>query len=156
MRISKQIEWDMGHRITNHKSKCRNVHGHRYKAQICIEGNIVNTKNAPDEGMVLDFSDLKKLATKFIHNVLDHGFMVWDKDKMLIEFFKKNSDQKYIAVPFVPTAEKISEWIFIQLVNHVKDKYGTGIKLYSVKLWETPTSFVEYTQSDYEKTKGKI
>lgn len=155
MKVSKQIEWDMGHRVTNHKSKCRNIHGHRYKAQICIEGSVIDIENISDENMVIDFGDVKELAMKYIHDVLDHGFMVWNKDKKLIDFFKKTADQKYISVPFVPTAEKIAEWIFNRLNNNVKDKYGTSLRLYSVTLWETPTSWAEYTRSDYEKKKKK-
>lgn len=155
MRVSKQIEWDMGHRITNHRSKCRNIHGHRYKAQICVEGSIVDLKNTSAEGMVIDFGDIKELGIKLIYDVLDHGFMVWDKDKKIIEFFKNNSDQKCVIVPFVPTAEKIAEWIFTRLNKRIKDRYGTGLKLYSIKLWETPTSLAEYARSDYAKMKGK-
>lgn len=155
MKISKQIEWDMGHRIANHKSKCRNIHGHRYKAEIEIEGNIIEIENISDEGMVIDFSDIKKLATKFVYDILDHGFMVWNKDKNLIDFFKKNPDQKYIEVPFVPTAENIAQWIFTQLNNRIKDKYRTGLKLSSIKLWETPTSWIKYTYSDYEERVNK-
>jgi len=148
MRISRQIEWDMGHRVTNHKSKCRNLHGHRYKAEICVEGKLVNINGSSDEGMVMDFGDIKELANKYIHDILDHGFMVWVKDKPVAEFFKKNPDQKHIFVPFIPTAENIAAWIFVQLDKKIKDKYKTGLKLYSVKLWEAPTSTAVCTRKD--------
>lgn len=150
MRISKQIEWDMGHRVTNHKSKCRNLHGHRYRAEVTVEGNLINISGSPDEGMVIDFGDLKEMATKYVYDVLDHGFMFWDKDKLLINFFKKNKDQKHIIVPFVPTSENIAAWIFVQLDKRIKDKYKTGLKLYSVKLWETPTSAALCTRKDIQ------
>lgn len=143
MRVTKEIQWDMGHRVTNHRSLCRNLHGHRYKAQICVEGDLITKSGVSDEGMVIDFSDIKEIATKYVHDVLDHGFMVWDKDEVVLKFFKTNPQLKHIAVPFVPTAENIAGWIFTRLGNRLKDKYGTGLKLYSIKLWETPTSFVE-------------
>ena len=44
MKITKIIQWDMGHRIQNHRSICRGLHGHRYKAEICIEGSIITSK----------------------------------------------------------------------------------------------------------------
>lgn len=150
MRISKQIEWDMGHRVTNHKSKCRNLHGHRYKAEITVEGNLIDVNGSSDEGMVIDFGDIKEIATKYVHDVLDHGFMLWNKDASLVNFFKKNSDQRHIIVPFVPTSENIAVWIFVQLDKRIKDKYETGLKLYSVKLWETPTSTAFCTRKDIE------
>lgn len=143
MRITKEIQWDMGHRVTNHYSQCRNLHGHRYKAQICVEGDLITKSGVSDEGMVVDFNDIKEIATKYIYDVLDHGFMVWDKDEVVLKFFKTNPQLKHIVVSFVPTAENIADWIFTRLDNRLKDRYDTGLKLYSIKLWETPTSFVE-------------
>lgn len=151
MIISKQIEWDMGHRVMNHKSKCRNLHGHRYKLEICLEGNLITQKNSSDEGMVMDFGDIKSIAMTKIHDVLDHGFMVWNKDKMLKKFFKENPDQKHIVVPFTPTSESIAGWIFQILDKEYKDSYKTGLRLYEVKLWETPTSLAIYTRKDLGK-----
>lgn len=144
MRVTKEIQWDMGHRVTNHRSQCRNLHGHRYKAEICVEGNLITKSEVSDEGMVIDFADIKDIATKYVHDLLDHGFMVWDKDKVVLKFFKTNPQLKHVVVPFVPTAENIAGWIFSRLDNRLKDRYGTGLKLYSIKLWETPTSFVEF------------
>lgn len=148
MIVSKQIEWDMGHRVTNHKSKCKNVHGHRYKAHIRLTGDLVDIEGSSSEGMVIDFGDIKKIALKHVHDVLDHSFMVWKKDKKLIEFFKENSDQRCVIVPFVPTAENIAAWIFKELDKKFKDKYNTGLTLSSVKLWETPKSYVVCRRED--------
>jgi 6-pyruvoyltetrahydropterin/6-carboxytetrahydropterin synthase len=151
MKITKEIQWDMGHRITNHDSVCRNLHGHRYKAEICVEGKLVKIKSSSEEGMVIDFGDIKKIAMKHIHDVLDHGFMVWEKDKLLVSFFKKNKGLKHIVVPFVPTSENIAAWIFLTLSKCLKDRYKTGLRLYSIKLWETPTSSALCTRKDIEK-----
>lgn len=151
MQVSKQIEWDMGHRVMNHKSKCRNLHGHRYKMEICLEGSLVDISGSSDEGMVIDFSDIKTIATKYVHDVLDHGFMVWEKDKVLVNFFRKNKDQKHIFVPFTPTAENIAKWAFERLDKQYKDVYKTGLKLLEVRLWETPTSLAICTRKDVEE-----
>ncbi len=154
MRISKQIEWDMGHRVTNHFSKCKNLHGHRYKAEIWMTGDLISIDGNSNEGMVIDFGLIKETAIKYIHDVLDHGFMVWEKDKLLVNFFKKNKDQKHLIVPFVPTSENIACWIFQTLDKRFKDKYKTGLKLHSIKLWETPTSIAVCTRKDLLKWKN--
>jgi 6-pyruvoyltetrahydropterin/6-carboxytetrahydropterin synthase len=153
MKIIKEIQWDMGHRITNHHSKCRNLHGHRYKAEICLEGNIINIKGSKMEGMVMDFGDIAKLALERIYKVLDHGFIVWEKDKILMKFFEENPNLKHIIVPFVPTCENISIWIFNQIDSSIKDKYKTGLKLHSIRLWETPTSYSFCERKDTKKLK---
>lgn len=148
MKILKQVEWDMGHRITNHESKCRNLHGHRYKVEICLDGKLVDMRGSSSEGMVMDFGHVKEIMTQYVLDRLDHGFMVWEKDKLLIDFFKKNKDLKHIIVSFVPTAENIAAWIFLTLDNKFKDKYQTKLELYSIKLWETPTSVALCTRKD--------
>lgn len=153
MKVIKEIQWDMGHRVTNHHSHCKNLHGHRYKAEIIVEGNLVSKSGISDEGMVIDFGDIKKFATQYVHDVLDHGFMLWNKDKVLVDFFKNNPDQKHIIVPFVPTSENIAAWIFNQLDGHFNDKYNTGLMLHSIKLWETPTSVAICNRKDAKRLK---
>lgn len=140
MLVSKKVEWDMGHRVTNHRSKCSNLHGHRYVAEIYMKGDLVDIDGVSEQGMVIDFGDIKKIARKHVHDVLDHAFMAWEEDEMLMEFFKRNPNQKHIVVPFVPTAENIAGWVFKELDVRFDDKYGTGLRLEKVVLWETPNS----------------
>ncbi len=141
MKIGKVIQWDMGHRVLNHRSVCKGLHGHRYKAEICVEGDLVEKKDASEEGMVIDFADIKKTAQKFIQEELDHAFMVWEKDIELLEFFKNSKGHKPVIVPFTPTAENVAAYIFNQLKDKFTDVFKTGLHLQSVKLWETPSSY---------------
>ena len=134
----------MGHRVLNHRSVCKGLHGHRYKAEICIEGELVNKSGVSEEGMVVDFSDIKKISQKFIHVELDHAFMVWDQDIELLEFFNQSKGHKPVIVPFTPTAENVAEYIFHKLKDKFSDVFNTGLHLDSVKLWETPSSYALY------------
>jgi len=145
MKITKIIEFDMGHRIPNHKSQCRNLHGHRYKLEVSVTGEISQKKGESDEGMVLDFSDIKHLLKTEIHDVCDHAFMVYEGDSILIDFFHTNADLKVVIVPFIPTAEHIAQWIFSLLDGRFREKFGTQLQLATVGLWETPTSKAEIT-----------
>ncbi|MFQ6610361.1 MAG: 6-pyruvoyl tetrahydropterin synthase family protein [Fidelibacterota bacterium] len=140
MKVVKIIQWDMGHRVLNHRSICKGLHGHRYRAEICFEGDLVTEKGVSEEGMVVDFSDIKKMALREVQEKLDHGFMVWDKDSELIQFFQQSEGHKPVYVPFTPTAENVAKFIFEQLDGKLSDRYGTGLHLHSVKLWETPSS----------------
>jgi 6-pyruvoyltetrahydropterin/6-carboxytetrahydropterin synthase len=144
MKIGKVIQWDMGHRVLNHRSVCKGLHGHRYKAEICVEGDLVEKKDASEEGMVIDFADIKKTAQKFVQEELDHAFMVWEKDIELLEFFKNSKGHKPVIVPFTPTAENVAAYIFNQLKDKFTDVFKTGLHLQSVKLWETPSSYALY------------
>ena len=146
MKIGKIIQWDMGHRVLNHRSVCKGLHGHRYKAEICVEGELVLESEASEEGMVIDFADIKIVALKFIQEELDHAFMVWDKDEELLEFFNKSKGHKPVIVPFTPTAENVAAYIFQQLQDKFTDVFKTGLRLQSVKLWETPSSYALYVE----------
>ena len=150
MKIGKVIQWDMGHRVLNHRSVCKGLHGHRYKAEICVEGNLIEEKGASEEGMVIDFADIKKVAQKFIQEELDHAFMVWDRDHELLEFFKSSQGHKPVIVPFTPTAENVAAYIFKELKDKFTDVFQTGLKLQSVKLWETPSSYALYDEGKIE------
>ena len=149
MKIVKIIQWDMGHRVLNHRSVCKGIHGHRYKAEICLEGELIVDSGLSEEGMVIDFSDIKKIAQKFIQNKLDHGFMVWNQDDELLDFFKHSKGHKLVVVPFTPTAENVAAYIFQKLKNEFSDKFKTGLHLHSIKLWETPSSYALYENNKY-------
>ena len=140
MEVVKIIQWDMGHRVMNHRSICKGLHGHRYKAEISIKGELIDIDGASEEGMVVDFADIKKIANSFIQEKLDHAFMVWEKDTELLDFFKKSKGHKPVIVPFTSTAENVAAYIFNELDGQFNDAFGTGLRLHSVKLWETPTS----------------
>jgi len=144
MKIVKIIQWDMGHRVLNHRSVCKGLHGHRYKAEICVSGDLVSDLDVSEVGMVIDFADIKKISKDFIQEKLDHAFMVWEKDEELLSFFNNSSGHKPVIVPFTPTAENVASYIFHEIQDKFKDRYETDLKLHSIKLWETPTSYALY------------
>jgi len=143
--VSKEIEFDAGHRVPNHKSKCRNPHGHRYRLRVTIAGELITNAGASDEGMLADFGDLKTIMTEKVHDVLDHGFIVHEDDRVMLGFFSEYSEDvfKYIVVPFVPTAENLAKWCWDQLSDLVLQM---GFWLELVELWETPTSLATYKE----------
>lgn len=135
--ITKSIEWDMGHRVLQHKSKCRNIHGHRYSLEASIIGEVQST-NDTNNGMVIDFGDIKE-KLKEVHDLLDHSFIVWEQDKDMLEFLKKINSKYYVA-NFTTTAENLAEHIG----EILKQKIDTSsYRLHSIVLYETPTSSVK-------------
>jgi len=140
MIITKCIEFDMGHRVPYHKSKCRNPHGHRYKLEVALSGDIIDLTGKSENGMIMDFKDVKKILMREVHDKLDHGFMYWNKDEVMDEFFSRNKEFLSICTSFTPTAENIAGWLYKVLRNNYHHKYQNNLKLEYVKLWETPTS----------------
>lgn len=143
MLITKQIEIDMGHRVPNHQTKCRNLHGHRYKIEVGVDDKVIDKTGASDEGMVIDFSDLKEVMMTEIDGHMDHNSMFFENDP-IIEHLKKIEEfqnKEIILVPFIPTAENIAKYIYERIQNPLKER---GVKLKYVKIWETPTSTATY------------
>ena len=89
----------------------------------------------------MDFADIKFIAKTEIHDKLDHGFMVWERDDELIDFFNRSDGHKMIKVPFTSTAENVAQYIFDILSLELNIKFDRKLNLASVKLWETPTSY---------------
>lgn len=152
--ISKEIQFDAGHRVPNHKSKCRNPHGHRYRVVVHCSGRIIETPGSSDEGMLVDFSDLKSLMEEKIHDVLDHGFIVYVKDAVMSDALLKGScsgsepvEWKLIFFPYIPTAENIARWCWDQLYDDIAQTFQRELELIMIEVWETPTSCAYYEGS---------
>ena len=147
MIITKEIGIDMGHRVPNHNSKCRNIHGHRYRIEVGVDDKVIQEKGTSSEGMVIDFTDLKKIMMKEIDERLDHGFMCYRGDIALAAKFtalKNEFDMKIIFVDFIPTAENIAKYLFDLLEVNLK---AVGIQLHHVRIWETPSSSATYKKA---------
>lgn len=149
MKISKTIEIDMGHRLPDHKSKCRNLHGHRYVFEAIIDGEPIIKKGDPAAGMITDFSNLKKIMMDVIDTPLDHGFMIYEKDPLLalFETMQRSEGLKIKIVTFIPTVENIAKDIFKKLQTVLWDY---AINLVCLKVWETPTSMAITTNEDFK------
>ncbi len=143
MQITTRLEFDAGHRIPNHKSQCRNLHGHRYALEITLSGDIITKEQASEDGMVMDFSDVKRIARESIVDIWDHAFLVYEKDSVVLDFLNSLPNHKTVVFPSVPTAENMAAEAFKILKNQYQDIYGNHLKLERVRLFETPNSWVD-------------
>lgn len=153
--ISKEIEFDAGHRVSTHGSKCRNPHGHRYKIRVTCKGSIIDDPTRPDHGMLVDFGDLKNIMNERVHDVLDHGFIVWQDDMVVREMMTSWAEKMewlMIVFPYIPTAENIARWVWEQLDEPLRERFGGDLELEEVAVWETPTSVAYYQGFSNEKT----
>ncbi len=143
MHITTRLEFDAGHRIPNHKSQCKNLHGHRYAIEITLSGDIITQENTSENGMVMDFSDVKGIAKKAVVDVWDHAFLVYQHDAEVLNFLNSLPNHKTVIFPTVPTAENMVAEAFKILKSKYKDSYGNHLKLEKVRLYETPNSWAD-------------
>ena len=144
-RIRRWVETDTGHRVPNHKSKCRHMHGHRYRWEAELEGDVVTQGGASEEGMLMDFSDVSAILNEYIHDVVDHAFIVYEGDKeALVALSHMGDEHRTLIVPFIPTAENLAKWAFEQVEPHISSSYGNKLKLHAFHVRETPKSWASW------------
>lgn len=144
VQITKRMEFDAGHRLPDHASKCRNIHGHRYALEITLVGSLVEQPGVSDRGMVMDFSEVKAIAERYIVEPWDHAFLVYEGDQEMKEFLLRQRGQKTVILKKVPTVENLAFQIFSDLVDKYHARFGNSLTLSRVRLFETPTSWADY------------
>ena len=143
MQITTRLEFDAGHRIPCHKSQCKNLHGHRYAIEITLSGDIIKNEHASENGMVMDFSDVKAIAKSALVDVWDHAFLVYQHDTDVLNFLNSLPQHKTVVFPTVPTAENMAAEAFKILKTKYQDTYGNHLKLENVRLYETPNNWAD-------------
>lgn len=143
MLITRRLEFDAGHRIPHHASQCRHLHGHRYALEITLSGEIIGTEGAAEQGMVMDFSDVKNIANSVLVDHWDHAFLVYEGDCVVVEFLASLPEHKTVVLPMVPTAENLAVEAFRILDAAYLDTYGNRLRLQRVRLYETPNNWAD-------------
>jgi len=141
--ITRKLEFDAGHRIPDHQSQCRNLHGHRYTLEITLTGQVIEHDGQSDNGMIMDFSEVKSLAKEYLVDLWDHAFLVYEKDMPVRQFLDSLPEHKTVVLNRVPTVENLAQIAFQILKGVYADRYGTGLALSRIKLHETPNCWAE-------------
>lgn len=146
IRVTKEFSFEMAHILANYDGPCRNIHGHSYRLFVTLSGVPSNDLQDPKNGMVIDFTDLKNIVKEEIINVFDHVITVpgnYDTGKM--EAFRSIFGNTVI-VDYQPTCENL----VADFASRIKKQLPEIVKLHSLKLYETATSYAEWHASDNE------
>jgi 6-pyruvoyltetrahydropterin/6-carboxytetrahydropterin synthase len=145
IRITKQFSFETGHALYGYDGKCKNVHGHSYKLSVTVIGTPISDAQNVKFGMVIDFTDLKKIVKEEIVDQFDHA-TVFNKNTPHVELAHELESRGHhvILVDYQPTSENM----VIDFSNRIKNRLPKNISLFSLKLQETETSFAEWFASD--------
>jgi 6-pyruvoyltetrahydropterin/6-carboxytetrahydropterin synthase len=123
--VTKIFEFEAAHYLPNHPGKCKNLHGHSYKLEIEIMRGEYDD-NLNEEGMVMDFGELKELVEPILDDYYDH--------KILNE-----------STHAVPTAENMVR----EFASLLRDKFkkSSVLRVVRIRLWETSSSYAEWRES---------
>jgi 6-pyruvoyltetrahydropterin/6-carboxytetrahydropterin synthase len=155
MLITRRLEFDAGHRIPDHRSQCRHLHGHRYAIEITLSGDIIEAAGESEDGMVMDFSQVKQLAKRHLVDDWDHAFLAFCGDTRVTAFLDSLPEHKTVVLDAVPTAENLARIAFAKLNLVYRDTYGNSLRLERVRIYETPNCWADATRADVAE-QGKI
>ncbi len=147
MLITRRLEFDAGHRIPDHRSQCRHLHGHRYALEITLAGDIISEAGDPANGMLMDFSQVKALAMQHLVDAWDHAFLVYRGDRPVVDFLASLPEHRTVVLDCVPTAENLVRTAFAILDPVYRDTYGNHLRLERLRLYETPNCWAEAVRS---------
>lgn len=145
VRITKQFTFETGHALYGYDGKCRNVHGHSYKLDVTVIGEPIADISHKKYGMLIDFGDLKKIVKEEIVDKFDHA-TVFNKNTPHLELAKEleKRGHKIILADYQPTSEQM----LIDFSGKISQRLPENIRLHSLKLRETETSFAEWFAGD--------
>jgi 6-pyruvoyltetrahydropterin/6-carboxytetrahydropterin synthase len=143
MRITRRLEFDAGHRIPNHNSRCRHLHGHRYALEVTLSGEVNSSAGDPRQGMVMDFSEVKVIAAHALVDSWDHAFLAWREDRVVLDFLATLPGHRTIVFDAPPTAEHLAQAAFDVLQRAYDDRFGQHLRLERVRVYETPNCWAD-------------
>lgn len=144
IRVTKIFYFEMAHALYGYDGPCRNIHGHSYRLSVTVIGKRNFNDTNPKHGMVMDFSDLKKIVESSVINKFDHT-LVLNENSPHKTFVKENLlFGKIIMVKYQPTSENL----LIDFAGIIENSLPETVKLHHLKLKETPTSFAEWYAED--------
>jgi len=133
---TRRIEFDAAHRILNHESKCKMLHGHRYVLEATFAADQLDNL-----GRVIDFGEIRQMLGAWIDENFDHNTILSREDKILGEKISSETKQKIFYIDENPTAENIAKFLLQKVCPEIFAK--KNVKCIAIKLYETPNCYVE-------------
>ncbi len=144
VRVTKYYEFEMAHALWNYDGLCKNIHGHTYKLYVTVVGEPIQNPADKKNGMVIDFSDLKRIVKDELVDKFDHSLVVYKEAPHEKLLGLNEMYARHHVVDFQPTCENL----VVLFAGKILPLLPDGIKLKNVKLYETSTSYAEWDADD--------
>ena len=141
IRLTKEFSFESAHALWGYDGKCREIHGHSYRLFVTIKGEPIADEQSPKLGMVMDFGELKAIVAREITDRLDHSFVMRRTEQAEALAAAMGSQfTNVVLVDYQPTCENM----LIDFAARLKAALPEGVKLHSLRLHETATSYAEW------------
>jgi 6-pyruvoyltetrahydropterin/6-carboxytetrahydropterin synthase len=144
IRVTKVFTFDMAHALFGYDGPCKNIHGHTYRLSVTLIGEQIQEENNPKEGMVIDFTDFKRIVKENVIDIFDHTLVL--KNDTPHSKIKGLSDnfERIIYSPYQPSCENL----LLDMLDRMQNHLPSNVEIKNVRLEETPTSYAEWFKED--------
>ena len=144
IRVTKVFTFDMAHALHGYDGLCKNIHGHTYRLSVTLIGKTIQEEGHAKQGMVIDFSDFKKIVKEKVIDVFDHTLVLnANSPHAKIQGLADNFE-RLILTDYQPSCENL----LIDILSRINANLPSNVELCNVRLEETPTSYAEWFKSD--------
>lgn len=135
---TRRIEFDAAHRVMQHESKCKHLHGHRYAVEATFTAHTLDEK-----GRIIDFGVVRELLGNWIDSHWDHTTILCEKDLPLGEKIAAQTGQEIFYIPDNPTAENMAQYLVREVCPKLFAEHNATCT--TLRLYETPNCYAEAT-----------
>ena len=137
--LKTEQSFDSAHFLADYVGKCRNIHGHRWRVIIEIQGDAL-LESGEKRGMLVDFgdlkNDLKKLADELDHSLIIESGSLKDATMEAL----RDEEFRIVEFPFRPTAENFAKYFYDRM-------RGLGYRVREAVVYETPNNCASYSEA---------
>jgi 6-pyruvoyltetrahydropterin/6-carboxytetrahydropterin synthase len=144
IRVTKRFTFEMAHALWNYDGPCRNIHGHSYQLYVTVYGQPSKDLDNTKLGMVIDFSDIKKIVNQCVVDYFDHSVVLSSRASQPDIERVEQMFEKFYVVEYQPTCENL----VIDMAKKIQTRLPAHVSLYSLRLVETATSYAEWFAAD--------
>ena len=144
IRVTKIFTFEMAHALWNYDGPCRNIHGHSYQLFVTVTGQPSSETSSTKLGMVIDFTDLKRIVSQYVVDVFDHSVVISSRAGQPDIRRVEQMFEKFYVVEYQPTCENL----VTDMAKRIQAELPDHVRLFSLRLVETATSYAEWFASD--------
>lgn len=144
IRVSKRFHFEMAHALTGHDGPCAHIHGHSYVLDVTVIGQTINEGTSPKNGMVIDFTDLKRIVNQEVIDRFDHALVLNATERSSQSGTPGPLFSRMIFTPYQPTCENLVQ----DIAARIAPLLPSHVDLHALRLMETPTSWAEWNAED--------
>ena len=144
VRVTKKFTIDMAHALYGYDGPCKNIHGHTYHLSVTVIGKVDQSNDSPKQGMVVDFTDLKRIVNERVVDVFDHALVLNEHAPYTKNDLIRNEFEKVILTDYQPSCENL----LLEFKNRIQGVLPANIALFCIRLDETPSSYAEWVRTD--------